>query len=204
VWLTVELRSVGVPDLRVVERMPPSALRFMREPCIFETARLGEIAELRPPLESEDEDTLPEVPADPLKRAPPAGPPWAQAKFEFPALRPAVVEPAPPKECHWPSALAAGDAEARDTDPTGPEFRAVEPARELAPKWELDEPTDLVPLARFRPAPRFPEVFPENDLLLNAGVPADRPAYAFDLPPGPYDLPYEGLPRYAEEGIPPR
>ena len=176
-----------MPDPWVAERMPPNALRSMRDPCILETARLGEIAELRPPLESEAEDTLPEVPAAPLTRAPPAGAPWAQAKFEFPVLWPALVAPAPPKECHWPSDLAAGAADPRDADPAGPEFRAVEPAREFAPKWELGDPTDLVPLARFGAAPRFPE----NDLLLN-------------LAPAPYDLPYEELPRYAEEGIPPR
>ena len=101
VWPADELRNADMLEVRAAECEPASMLPLNRELCMFETARLGEIAELRPPLESEDEDTLPEVPADPPPvRVPFAMPAWAQAKFEFPAVRPALVAPAPPNECH--------------------------------------------------------------------------------------------------------
>ena len=148
-----------MPDMRVAPREPARALLFIREPCILETARLGEIAELRALLDLDGEEALiPEDPAAVPARAPPAGPPWAQAKFEFPALRAAPDPPAvPAKECHWPSALAVGAPRAPDAE--GPEFRAV-----------------LFPPAPFGPAPRFPEALPEDPLLLKAGILDERPA----------------------------
>jgi hypothetical protein len=101
------------------------------------------------------------MPEDPLAlaaRAPPAGPPWAHAKFELPAARAAPVPPVrPPKECHWPSALAAGPAAPRDADAAAPEFR---PAAYLFPP-EVPDPVDLLA---------------ENDLLLDAAIPDGRPA----------------------------
>jgi len=102
--------------MRPAEREPAKALLLIRDPCILETARLGEIAELRAPLDLDAGEAalIPEDPAAVPARAPPAGPPWAHAKFEFPAPRAALDPPpaAPAKECHWPSALAAG-ADAR-------------------------------------------------------------------------------------------
>jgi len=91
----------------------------------LETARLGEIEELRALLDLDGEDAimLGDPAAVPARRAP-AGPPCAQAKSRFPALPDAPVERvepvaplAPAKECHWPSAEA--------------ELRAVAPALEL-------------------------------------------------------------------------
>jgi hypothetical protein len=182
VRLNDELPMREAPDMRVAEREPAKALLFMREPCILETARLGEIAELCALLDTDGADALmPDDPAAVPARAPPAGPACAQAKFEFPALRAALDPPAPPNECHWPSALAAGAAGPREADAPGPEFRAVEPARAFPPKRALDGGAAvLLPPPLFRPAPRFPEALPErlpeNDLLLNAGIPDGRPA----------------------------
>jgi hypothetical protein len=112
VWLNEELRKVEAPDARPAEREPAKALLLIRDPCILETARLGEITELRAPLDVEGEEALiPEGPAAAPARALPAGPPWAHAKFELPAPCAPVDPPAAPlKECHWPSALAVGAA----------------------------------------------------------------------------------------------
>ncbi len=47
VWLKAELPRLEPVDVRVPVREPASALPFIREPCILETARPGEIEELR-------------------------------------------------------------------------------------------------------------------------------------------------------------
>jgi len=99
----------------------------------------------------------------------PAGPPCAHAKFVAPELCVAFAPPcapeAPAKECHWPSARAAG-----------PEFRAVEPARaaELEPARLAAE---LLLGLRFT-APRLAPEFPANPRLLKAGIPGARPVRA--------------------------
>jgi hypothetical protein len=73
----------------------------------------------------------------------PAGAPWAQAKVEFEALRPAPDLPAPPaKECHCPSGRAAGAEGPRLADLAAPEFLPMDPARAFAP---LRAPDDGIP-----------------------------------------------------------
>ena len=136
VWLKADLPMVDPADKCVPVREPASTLLFIREPCILEIAREGEIVELRELLDMDGEDAL--LLADPVAgpaRAVPAGPLCAQAKLRFPALPDARVEPvrlvaplAPAKECHWPSA----EAELRPAAPA-PELRAVV----LAPKCGL-------------------------------------------------------------------
>jgi len=155
VWLNGELWMADEPDMRPVEREPANALLFIREPCILETARLGEIAELRALLDLDGEEALiPEDPAAVPARAPPAGPPWPHAKFAFPALRAALDPPvAPAKECHCPSALAAGAADPRDADAPGPEFRAVVPARAFPPERALDGGLEADPPPRWNDRP---------------------------------------------------
>ena len=157
----------------VPPREPANALLFIRDPCILETARLGEIAELRAPLDLGGEEALiPEDPAAAPARAPPAGPPWAHANFAFPALRAELDPPvAPAKECHWPSALAAGAADPRVVDAPGLEFRAVVPARAFPPKRALDGGLEA------DPPPRW------NDRPLEGDAPEGRPAKPPGLPP---------------------
>ena len=173
VWLNEELWMADEPDMRPAEREPARALLLIRDPCILETARLGEIAELRALLDLDGEEALiPEDPAAVPARAPPAGPPWAQANFEFPAPRAALDPPAAPaKECHWPSALAAGADDPRDADGPGPEFRAVAPARAFPPPRALDDGLEA------DPPPRW------SDRPLKADAPEGRPPKPPGLPP---------------------
>jgi len=174
VWLNEELWMADEPDMRPAEREPANALLLIRDPCILETTRLGEIAELRALLDLDGEEALiPDSPAGVPARAPPAGPPWAHAKFEFPALR-AVLDPppaVPAKECHWPSALAACAPDPRGADAPGPEFRAVEPARPFPPKRAPDGGLEA------DPPPRW------NDRPLKGDAPEGRPAKPPGLPP---------------------
>jgi hypothetical protein len=66
-------------DTCVPVRERASALPFIREPCILETARPGEIEELRALLDRGGEDALiPEDAAGVAARAAPAGPPCAR------------------------------------------------------------------------------------------------------------------------------
>jgi len=159
--------------MRPAEREPARALLLIRDPCILETARLGEIAELRALLDLDGEEAfIPEDPAAVPVRAPPAGPPWAQANFEFPVPRAALDPPAAPaKECHWPSALAAGADDPRDADGPGPEFRAVAPARAFPPPRALDDGLEA------DPPPRW------SDRPLKADAPEGRPPKPPGLPP---------------------
>src|SRR4029077_2358381 len=147
------------------------ALLFIREPCIFDTARLGGIDELRalPDRDGEDDLTL-EDPAAAPARPVPAGPPCAQAKLRASALPEARAEPlapiaplAPAKECHWPSAVARFAAAA-----AGPEMCALEPAPESEPAGGL----------AIEPPPRW------GERLLNGAAPDGRPAKPPCLPPG--------------------
>jgi len=113
-WLKAELPRLEPADMCVPVRERASALPFIREPCILETARPGEIEELRALLDTDGEDALiPEDTAGVPARAASAGPPCAQAKSRAPALpeaRAGPIEPVVPlasaKECHWPSAAA--------------------------------------------------------------------------------------------------
>ena len=93
VWPRAELPNVEPADMCLPVREPVSALWFIRGPCILETARLGEIEELRALLDLDGEDAimLGDPAAVPARRAP-AGPPCAQAKLRFPALPDALVE----------------------------------------------------------------------------------------------------------------
>ena len=149
VWLRAELPRVEPADKCVPVREPASALLFIRELCILETAREGEIVELRALLDMDGEDVLmPEDPAAVPARPAPAGPPCDQAKLRFPALPDARVERvepvgpvaplAPAKECHWPSA----EEELRPAAPAA-ELRAVEPAPGREPAGALA--TELPP-----------------------------------------------------------
>jgi len=134
---------------------------------MLETARLGEIAELRPPLDGDPEERLtPEAPTALPARAPLAGPPCAQAKVAFEPARAAPPDPLalPANECHCPSALAAGAA--------------------------------VLP-------PRFTDALFDEPLPLMAGLLKPCPTEAFDLAPGPLNLPNEGFPRNAAEGARP-
>ena len=149
VWPRAELPNVEPADMCLPVREPVSALWFIRGPCILETARLGEIEELRALLDLDGEDALTlEDPTAVPARVVPAGPPCAQAKLRFPALPDALVERVEPvgpvapltpaKECHWPSA----EAELRAVAP-GLELRAIEPAPGREPAGGLA--TELPP-----------------------------------------------------------
>ena len=148
-WLEPELPGVKPTDMCVPVREPARALLFIRGLCILETARLGEIEELRALLDLDGEDALTlEDPTAVPARVVPAGPPCAQAKLRFPALPDALVERVEPvgpvapltpaKECHWPSAEAELRAVARAL-----ELRAVEPAPGREPAGALA--TELPP-----------------------------------------------------------
>jgi len=79
VWLEADLPRLEPADICVPVRERASALPFIREPCILETARPGEIEELRALLDRGGEDALiPEGAAGVPARAAPAGPPCAR------------------------------------------------------------------------------------------------------------------------------
>ena len=86
VWLKAELPRLEPADMCVPVRERARALPFIREPCILEPARPGEIEELRVLLDRGGEDALiPEDAAGVPARAAPAGPPCAQAKLRAPS-----------------------------------------------------------------------------------------------------------------------
>jgi hypothetical protein len=155
VWLKAELPRLEPADMCVPVREPASALPFIREPCILETVRPGEIEELRALLDRDGEDALiPEDAAGVPARAAPAGPSCAQVKLRAPALPDARAGP----ELNLPLKLGL------EPRPIGERMRGPEKERPEGPpprippseKWPPPEKCPPPPPPPWKPPPPPP------------------------------------------------